>query len=364
MEALKTARMSSTNIKEKTWLQYERNIQTLARGFSGGQDYKNNDFLIMGRKQVVEFINKKSSSDAMKRMFYSVILIMLAPDKNDKPSQKTPDYKYYQRKLQFFSQKYQDERATQIKSVKQDTNWESWDDILKLQHTLALEVKTMIKKNKLIGVRSITGEKFSKGSKLQKFGKDINRKQRTALQNLVILSLYTLIKPRRLDYANMEILSLKNYNNMSSEDRQKSNFLVIVGKNKKFFSFGKQAQKNQNRDKHGVKQPVYVLAVPSKLNSVLNMYLLFHPEDAFKKNFISRTFLYNTRGSAISGDGLSKAMIKIMKARFKKNISPTMLRTIYLSDKHKGDVGLEEKQTTAEEMGHTVATSNANYQKK
>jgi len=279
MEALKTARMSSTNIKEKTWLQYERNIQTLARGFSGGQDYKNNDFLIMGRKQVVEFINKKSSSDAMKRMFYSVILIMLAPDKNDKPSQKTPDYKYYQRKLQFFSQKYQDERATQIKSVKQDTNWESWDDILKLQHTLALEVKAMVKKNNLIGTKETE-------KKLIKVGKDINRKQRTALQNLVILSLYTLIKPRRLDYANMEILSLKNYNNMSSEDRQKSNFLVIVGKNKKFFSFGKQAQKNQNRDKHGVKQPVYVLAVPSKLNSVLNMYLLFHPEDAFKKNFI------------------------------------------------------------------------------
>ncbi len=356
MEALKTARMSSTNIKEKTWLQYQRNINRLAKGFTG-QDYKNNDFLIMGRRQVIEFINKKSSSDAMKRMFYSVILIMLAPDKNDKKSQKTTDYKYYQRKLQELAQKYNDERATQIKSVKQDTNWESWADILKLQHTLALEVKTMIKKNKLIGVRDT-------GKKLQKFGKDINRKQRTALQNLVILSLYTLIKPRRLDYANMEILSIKNYNNMSSEDRQKSNFLVIVGKNKKFFSFGKQAQKNQNRDKHGVKQPVYVLAVPSKLNSVLNTYLLFHPEDAFKKNFISRTFLYNTRGSAISGDGLSKAMIKIMKARFKKNISPTMLRTIYLSDKHKDDVGLEEKQTTAEEMGHTVATSNANYQKK
>ena len=97
MEALKTARMNSTNIKEKTWLQYQRNIERLAKGFTG-QDYKNNDFLIMGRRQVLEFINKKSSSDAMKRMFYSVILIMLAPDKNDKKSQKTTDYKFYQRK--------------------------------------------------------------------------------------------------------------------------------------------------------------------------------------------------------------------------------------------------------------------------
>ena len=56
-------------------------------------------------------------------------------------------------------------------------------------------------------------------------------------------------------------------------------------------------------------------------------------------------------------------MIKIMKARFNKNISPTMLRTIYLSDKHKNDVSVEEKQTTAEEMGHTIDTAQKFYQK-
>jgi len=348
MEELKTKRMNSTNIKEKSWIQYQRNISRLAKAITG-QEYKNNEFLIMGRKSVVEYIDK-SSSDAVKRLLYSVILIMLAPDKNDKEAQNTMDYKYYQKKLQALAQKYNDDKATQIKSVKQDENWESWDDILQLQKIMALEVKKLFRP--LIGVK---GVKIKGKDKLKKYGKDINRKQRTALQNLLIVSLYTLIKPRRLDYANMDVLSIKQYNTMSSEDRQQKNFLVIVGKNKKFFSFGKQAQKNQNRDKHGVKQPVYILPVPSKLNKILNTYLLFNE---------GPSLLYNTRGGAISGDGLSKAMIKIMKARFKKNISPTMLRTIYLSDKHKDDVGLEDKQTTAEEMGHTVATSNKNYQKK
>jgi len=362
MEALKAARMGSTSIKEKTWKQYERVIQSLARGFTG-QDYKNNDFLVTARKQVVEYINKKSKSDAQKRMYYSVILIMLAPDKKDTDAQEEADYEFYQGKLQELAQRYNEQKSQQLKTVKQDKNWVSWDEILKLQNTMALEVRKMFRTEGLKVVKNIAAE--GKKAKLKAVkGKELNRKQRTALQNLLILSLYTLIKPRRLDYANMSVISRKNYNQLSSEDRQKTNYLVIVGKTKKFFSFGKQAQKNQNRDKHGVKQPTYLLDVPSKLNSILNLYLLFHPEDAFKKNFITRTFLYNTRGGAISGDGLSKAMIKIMKARFKKNISPTMLRTIYLSDKHKNDVPLAEKQSTAEEMGHTVATSNSSYQKK
>jgi len=361
MEALKAARMGSTNIKEKTWKQYSRVIQSLARGFTG-QDYKNNDFLITARKQVVEYINKKSKSDAQKRMYYSVILIMLAPDKKDTDAQEEADYEFYQDKLQQLAQRYNEQKSQQLKTVKQDKNWVSWDDILKLQNTMALEVKGMIKKDELIQKTLKFVNK--KGAKIyEKKGKQINRKQRTAIQNLLILSLYTLIKPRRLDYANMEIISRKNYNSLSSEDKQKMNYLVVVGRTKKFFSFGKQAQKNQNRDKHGVKQPVYLLDVPPKLNSIINIYMYFHPQDAFKDNFLTRTFLYNTRGGAISGDGLSKAMIKIMKARFKKNISPTMLRTIYLSDKHKNDVPLAEKQTTAEEMGHTVATANSSYQK-
>jgi len=360
MEALKEARMGSTNIKEKTWKQYSRVIQSLTRGMTG-RDYANNDFLITARKQVIEYINKQSKSDAQKRMYYSVILIMLAPDKKDTDAQEEADYEFYQEKLQQLAQRYNEQKSQQLKSVKQDKNWVSWDEILALQNTMALEVRKLFKTEGLKKVVPTT----IKGKQTLKVAaaKELNRKQRTALQNLLILSLYTLIKPRRLDYANMEIISRKNYNSLSSEDKQKTNYLVIVGKNKKFFSFGKQAQKNQNRDKHGVKQPVYLLDVPSKLNSILKLYLLFHPQDKFKDNFLTRTFLYNTRGGAISGDGLSKAMIKIMKSRFKKNISPTMLRTIYLSDKHKNDVSLAEKQTTAEEMGHTVATANSSYQK-
>ena len=294
----------------------------------------------------------------MKRMFYSVILIMLAPDKKDVDSQSTGEYKHYQRKLSELAVKYNAIKDSQKTSVKQDENWVSWNKILSLQKTM---MKQIIKlKPTITRVSSQLSKKGKK--KLVTMGNEINRKQRTLIQNTLIVSLYTLIKPRRLDFADMKIISLKNYNNMNTgTDRESSNFLVIVGKNKKFFSFGRQAQKNQNTDRNGVRQKIYTLDVPPKLNKILNIYLLFHPELAFVDSFITRPFLYNTRGKAITGDGLSKAMIKIMKEAFNKNISPTMLRTIYLSDKHQNDVSVEEKKTTAEEMGHSTGTAQTYY---
>jgi len=349
METLREKRMSSTNIKEKSWKQYARNINKLTKGITG-YDYKNNEFLLV-YKVVNDWINSNSSSDAMKRMFYSVILIMLAPDKKNTQAQQNSTYKHYQKKLAQLAQNYNEEKSNQQKSVKENKNWEDWSWILALQKKMAREMFKVVDK--------IKGKKI-----LSKERANINRKQRTLIQNALIISLYTLIKPRRLDYADMKIITIKNYNNMGKDDKEQSNYLVITGKNKKFFSFGKQSQKNQNTDRNGVKQSVMILSVPPKLNKVINTYLLFHPEKAFKKAFLTRPFLYNTRGNAITGDGLSKAVIKIMKANFNKNISPSMLRTIYLSDKHKNDVSVKEKQTTAEEMGHTINTAQKHYQKK
>lgn len=356
MENLKTKRMNSTNIKEKSWKQYERNIRRLTEGITG-KEYKNTEFLF-GVFAVDEWINENSSSEAMKRMFYSVILIMLAPDKKDTEAQNGELYKHYQGRLSDLSQAYNTLKMTQQKSVKQNENWVSWKDILSLQKTMEKELFKLTKNGVLTEIVSITNKKGK--SKMRKVAKEINRKQRTIIQDTLILSLYTLIKPRRLDYADMKIISIKNYNSMGS-DKEQHNFLVITGKNKKFFSFGKQAQKNQNTDRNGVRQATFILPVPAKLNKILNMYLLFHPEEVVKKNFITRPFLYNTRGKPITGDGLSKAMIKIMKAKFNKNISPTLMRTIYLSDKHQNDVSVEEKKATAEEMGHTTGTAATFY---
>lgn len=338
METLREKRISSTGIKEKSWKQYARNINRIATSITG-KPYTNNDFLL-NYSVVNEWINSNSNSDAMKRMFYSVILIMLAPDKKDVEAQNKMEYKHYQKKLATLALAYNETKATQVKSVKENVNWIDWFRILAFQKKYAREMFKMVK----------TLETTP------------NRKQFTIIQNALMLALYTIIKPRRLDYANMIVITRNQYNKMDSWRREESNYLVITGKNKKFFSFGRVAQKNQNTDKNGVKQPVYKLPVPPKLNKIINTFLQNSTDK--RAEFDNVPLLYNTRGGAISGDGLSKAILKLMKARFNKNISPTMLRTIYLSDKHKNDISVEEKQTTAEEMGHTIDTAQKFYQKK
>ena len=357
MEELKQKRMSSTNIKEKSWKSYERNIQQLATGFTG-KPYENNDFL-QSYPQVLSWIDTHSPSK--QRLFVSVILIMLSPDKRDNTSQQSSIYKFYQKKLQSLADKYKQVSGEQKKSIKQEDNWVDWEQILKLQKQLKKETFfSLMKMTKL--EKSVNKKGIAKMKPVAK--QALNRKQYTQLQNLLIISLYTLIKPRRLDYAEMLIISKKNYNKLSGSDKEENNFLVVTGKIKKFFSFGKQAQKNKNRDRNGILQPTYIIDVPSNLNKVLNFYLRFHPEHSIQKAVLTRPLLYNTRGSQMTTDGLSKAVKAIMKEAFNKNISPTMLRTIYLTDKHQGETSLTEKYKTAEEMGHTPVTAENNYIKK
>jgi len=352
MEELKQKRLKSTNIKEKSWRSYERNIEQLAKGLTG-ESYENNDFL-EDKEEVLQWID--TNSESKQRLYMAVILIMLAPDKQDKTKQDTPIYKYYQTELQSLANKYRWKKSEQKKSIKQEENWVDWKQILKLQKKLQKEAFLSTKGNVKIA---------KQGKKLVKLPKNmLNRKQYTQLQNMLILSLYTLIKPRRLDYADMLIISKKNYKKLSGTEKEENNFLVVTGIIKKFFSFGKQAQKNKNRDRHGVLQPTFILDVPSKLNKVLNKYLLYHPEEEMKNKILTRPLLYNTRNAPLTTDGLSKAIKAIMKEGFNKSISPTMLRTIYLTDKHQGDASLNDKHTTAEEMGHTPATAENNYIKK
>tara|TARA_R110001606_G_scaffold341839_1_gene490194 strand:+ start:448 stop:1524 length:1077 start_codon:yes stop_codon:yes gene_type:complete len=357
MDTLKEKRMQSTNIKEKSWQSYARNIKQLAIGVTG-DNYENNDFL-NEKDKVIDWIDQQS--DSKQRLFMAVILIMLSPDKQDKTSQQSPIYKFYQTQLQTLANKYKQEKGEQKKSVKQEDNWVDWEQIMELQKKLQKETfLSNIKNVKLVKTEKIKGKiKYRQVAK-----QNLNRKQYTQLQNMLILSLYTLIKPRRLDYADMLVISKKNYKKLSGSDKEENNFLVITGKIKKFFSFGKQAQKNKNRDRNGILQSTFILDVPSKLNKVINLTQRFHPEREFKKAVITRPLLYNTRNGQLTTDGLSKAVKAIMKEAFNKNISPTMLRTIYLTDKHKGETSLEDKHTTAEEMGHTPATAENNYIKK
>lgn len=342
MEELKEQVFKFRNPKENTWTSYARNIRQLAVGITE-EEYKNNDFLLDVSK-VNNWISENSSSDSKRRLYYAVILLMLQPDRSKSVSiQQSGEknvYLDYQKELKKFTEEYLNEKREQKKSQKQSDNWVDW---------------TTIKK----GIKSY--RKFFIKNKTANWN---TKEGRQFLQDWLIYSLYTQTEPRRLDYADMKVIDKKNYNKLDASEKEEHNFLVLTGKIKKQFSFGKKVQKNKNIDENGIQQSVYMTRVPKAINSVLNIYLKYSPEEQHKENFITRTLLYMKNGKPMTKDGLSKNVMRIMKDKFNKKISPTMLRTIFISNQQKDDVKLKLKIHTAKQMGHTPGIAEQYYAKK
>jgi len=339
METLKDTVIKKRGVKASTWKTYSVLIRELAMKATE-KDYENNDFL-KDFEKINEILMKMTESK--KRLVMSVILVMLNPegnmrtkqkstyyDKDEFPEATTSLYKQYLYLKRKNSELFDKELFQQKKSENQEKNWVDWGEILKLQ------------------------DEFRKKCRRDKINKKttLTIKEKYWLQQYLVISLYTLILPRRLDYAEMISISKENYEKMTQIEKENGNFIVTQSKIRKFFSFGAKVQKNKNNG-----TPIYILKVPKALNQVLCLWYKHHTQEG--------RLLYNKRLQDMTIDGLSKLIIKIMKNGFDgKHITASMLRTICKTDYHKGDRSLLEKLAMAKQMGHTVSCGENFYIKK
>jgi hypothetical protein len=339
MNTLKTQLEKHRNIKPNTWKSYKNQINTLNRLF-GKKDkegtlmpLENFDFL-KNFENVTKTIRDPETKIGIptQRIISSVILIMLNPKGDMTPYRRKSQTKQriypeiatdlYKDYVEFNGELNKiewSEQDKQKKTDKQKANWLDWKDVLMFQDEYR---------------RAYRRDKFNKKTELS--ANDV-----TFLRQYLIISLYTLIRPRRLDYSNMRIISADDYALMSMEAKSKENLLVIQSKIKKEFSFGSYVQKNKNG---GI--PVFKLPIPKELNQVLQAW--------FKHNDQSGLFIKNSKGNAYKGDGLSKVIYKMFEKRFNKHIGVSMLRTIYKSAYHYNDKTKKEKIQCAAEMGHSI----------
>jgi integrase len=186
------------------------------------------------------------------------------------------------------------------KTETQKENWISWDD-----------VKT----------------KFDELKKLNKFPKTIGENCYNNLLETVILGLYVLTAPRRnKDYIHMKFS--KDGKNLDDKfnwlDLKKKQFVFNNYKTKK--SYGQQ-----------------ILSVHDELLSLLKKFIKYNRN---ADNFLLAKF----NGDRLASDNsITRKLNKI----FNKNISSSMLRHIYLSDKYK-DVK-EAMKDDAEAMAHSTS---------
>ena len=209
-------------------------------------------------------------------------------------------YKQYYDHMIQMNKKIEDEAKLNQKTESQKENWISWDD-----------VKT----------------KFDELKKLNKFPKTIGENCYNNLLDTVILGLYVLIQPRRnKDYIHMKFS--KDGKNLDDKfnwlDLKKKQFVFNNYKTKK--SYGQQ-----------------ILSVHDELLSLLKKFIKYNRN---ADNFLLAKF----NGDRLASDNsITRKLNKI----FNKNISSSMLRHIYLSDKYK-DVK-EAMKDDAEAMAHSTS---------
>jgi hypothetical protein len=229
-------------------------------------------------------------------------------------------YKFYSELLNEKLGKKDGEDHSKLSESQKD-NWISWDDVEKKWK----ELKTQV-------------DKF-------KDDKSISKKSFETLVDFVVLSLYTLVPPRRnLDYLKMNILTREtkdlptdvNYCDMINEE-----FIFNVYKTSKFHK--QQIEK-----------------IPEELMEVLRVWVKFHPsmtQAVGKKPGQVKMF--------VNVEGIAQTLVNFITLRlnkiFNRKVASTMLRHIYIT--HKFGDEFEEMARTASAMGHTVSEQR-DYAKK
>lgn len=280
---------------------YIRNLEKL----NSDEPLKNLNFL----KSPEEIMKKlEKYKDNTKRGYLISICSVLSTDKGTKVKEKL--YNDYFNLLLDMNKYLKSEESKNEKTESQKKNWMPWDDVEKKRQELEDKVKS-----------------FSKT-------KELSENQYNSLLDLVIVSLYTLLPPRRNEYRNLVLVKsskgLPDTENYLDSDAKK--FIL-----NKFKTSKKEGQKQ--------------IEIPQQLMDIISIYLKHHP--LLKGNRLTKTtqvpFLVFKDGKPLDK---VNSITRVLNKVFGKHIGSSQLRHIYLSDKH-GDA-LQEMKEDASAMSHSL----------
>jgi len=298
-KALESRQLSQNSINL-----YKRNLLKL----NDNKPIKSFNFL----KNKEEILNKIKELKPTTQRSYIISICSVLRD--------IPKYKkMYEEYFELLKDFNNDLKVNTDKSEKQEKNWISQEEVLSVHKKLKEDVMNLLQKK-----RKIDKAVFNK------------------LLNYMILSLYTLINPRRnKDYSLMKIAS--------NTDDDNYNYLMIDKKNTMKFLLNKY---KTDKKYHSVE-----IEVPDDLKEVIQLYLKYHPLKAeLKKKDYDIPFLVDEQGKGFKN---RTEITKILNKIFGKKISSSMLRNIFLTDKY-GNV-MEELKKDTKAMATSVGTALNNY---
>lgn len=264
------------------------------------------DFLKDKSKVMKAIENKKLTT--RKTYLASIVVSLMSLDKDEKLTS------YYRDAMEGLAKEFNSDMEKQKKSEVQDKNWVSLEALRKV-------------------MRKYRNELMEK--KIFQKDKDLNNKDFDLLQKWVVSSLYILDDnpPLRNDYI-MKVISKTEYDNLTETEKSQENYLINKSRNTKIFSLGDY----KTSSKYGTQ----LIPVGKKLNSVLNIWLKFNT---------TGHLLLNSRKEPMTPNGLTKYLQKTF-APTNKNISSSMIRHIFISDKF--PAVNDEKEEVASKMLHST----------
>ena len=310
MEALSKDIQESRNIKPNSLRAYLISIKRLHERIEGNKEMKDLDWLKDEKKVIGVLEDMKQST---KKNYTAAIIVALS----SQGKKYETEVKQYREFLDGVAKAYKEEVEEQTKSEKESKNW--------------------VRLKKLRKVMNGYKREIMERDLLRKDPDTLTNKEFNLIQKWVVASLYILDEnpPLRNDYI-MEVISKKKYDDMTEADLKKGNYLVVMSRNKKFFSLGQY----KTDKKYDTKR----IDLGKQLNSVMNVWLRINK---------SGHLILNSQRKPITSNGLTKYLNKVFEPTGKSNISSTMLRHIFITEKI-GGPALKEKQELADKMGHSV----------
>lgn len=308
---LDTKEKLTERVKENTAVKYLKDLYYI----NGDKPFNNLNFL-KNVDRVMSKLEKRKLATSTKKNYVASVLSVLSIYKEKKGLDTL--HEKYSELMETLVKQLDEQNPENTKSNRQQKNWMSWDEIMKKRDDLETNIRQELK-----------GLKF----------KDLDKRNHyNILLNMVVLSLYTLIPPRRNDYATMEIIE-------DEKDATNENMNYLVLNAKKFI---------YNNYKTSAKFGKQEIDIPPKLMNVIKLFLRFHPLLQIKTKSYPVRFLVMADGRAVpKNNGITRILNRIFD---NKHIGSSLLRHIFLTEKY-GDV-LQEKNELAQKMGHSVSMQN------
>lgn len=325
LEVVREQVKNSRNVNDRTLSIYMNNIKRvlLKNGFNPN-DFRIDD-VVEYTEDIIDNILKLEVSIHSKKNLLIGMNILLSPTGKRKPKPKHKEaYDMFTNTLKKLQSEYTDKKRTQVKNKRETKNWVPYDKLM-----------------------DIFNKKYKRAYNM--LGEDRSREKNQYLKDTLIVGLYLLQPPRRLEYVYVKYIFNDSYDSLIDKDKMDNHYIVMTNNQNYFFSFG------GNKTKIKTLKPVLV-PCNRRLNALI--------DEMYTDNSHVSEYLLNYKDNKpINTNTLARNIKRIFKPHTGKSIGVNLLRHIYISHKLRNDTSLSTREKLAEEMNHSTTIQETVYRK-